>query len=279
MGYDGELIVWENRQVRSARVCLGEVVYEAGGQCGPRNQRDFQLVFLHSGELNVAVDTRQHQLRPGHVGLFLPGGGEHFSFSTTHTTHHSWCSVAPAYVPAELRQQLENAPPSQVCNDLLRRLLAAGLTLDQSASELGHSVVDHIGLALLTGYAMSADEQVDDVVVAKAIRYLHQHLLEPDCLQQAHVAAGVSRNTLISRFRNQLKTTPARYVWRCRTERGIALLTETSQTIAEIAYACGFRDPFHFSRLVKALQGISPQSLRQQGRPTTEPTPRFRRSP
>ncbi len=267
MGYDGEFVVWENRHVRSAQVGLGEVVYEAGGQCGPRNQRDFQLVFLHSGEINVAVDTRQHQLRPGHVGLFLPGGGEHFSFSTTHTTHHSWCSVAPAYVPAELRKQLENAPHSQVCNDLLRRLLAAGLALDESASELGHSVVDHIGLALLTGYAMVTDVGVEDAVVAKAIRYLQQHLLEADCLQQAHVAAGVSRNTLISRFRRQLKTTPARYVWRSRTERGIAMLTETGRTIAEIAYACGFRDPFHFSRLVKALQGVSPQSLRQRNWP------------
>lgn len=42
------------------------------------------------------------------------------------------------------------------------------------------------------------------------------------------------------------------------------MLTETGHTVGEIAYACGFRDPFHFSRLVKGLQGVSPQNLRRQ---------------
>jgi transcriptional regulator GlxA family with amidase domain len=89
---------------------------------------------------------------------------------------------------------------------------------------------------------------------------MEQHLTEPDCLQTAHVAAGVSRNTLITWFRTELQVTPARYLWRLRAERGIAMLAETGNTIAEIAYACGFRAPFHFSRHVKSLAGpVSPR--------------------
>lgn len=42
------------------------------------------------------------------------------------------------------------------------------------------------------------------------------------------------------------------------------MLLETRNTIAEIAYHCGFRDPFHFSRLVKAMQGVAAQHLRER---------------
>mgnify|MGYP000452538382 CR=1 FL=1 len=264
MGYDGDRFVWENRRVRSEHVCIGEVLYQPGGSCGPRVQRDWQLVFLHSGQLSAAVDGKQRRLSPGQVGLFLPGKSEEFSFSETHATHHSWCAVTPSLVPGTLRRLLESSPESQVCSEVQTRLLAAGVALDGTDSEVARSVVDHIGLALLSAYAKAGTEHADEGVVAKAARYLEQHLFEDGCLQKAHLAANVSRNTLINRFSKELGMTPARYLWKKRAERGIAMLSETGHTIGEIAYACGFRDPFHFSRLVKGLQGVSPQNLRRQ---------------
>lgn len=259
----GERIAWENRRVRSEWVCFGEVLYEPGGKCGPRVQRDWQLVFLHSGELCSAVDEREQWIAPGQVGLFRPGRTEHFVFSTTRETHHSWCSVAPSLVPPALTRLLEAAPALQLCDQVQARLLAAGVALDRADSTASQSVVDHIGLTLLTAYVAAGADREGEGVVARAVRYLEQHLAEETCLQQAHRAAGVSRNTLISRFGAELGVTPARYLWRLRAERGIAMLAETGHTVAEIAYACGFGDPSHFSRLVKHLQGVSPQNLRR----------------
>jgi AraC family L-rhamnose operon regulatory protein RhaS len=166
-------------------------------------------------------------------------------------------------VSADLRQRLETARRILVCDPVQERLLAAGLALDRADSEVARNIVDHLGLALLAAYAKAATEPAGNSVVAKAIRYMEQHLAEEGCLQKAHVAAEVSRNTLISRFRSELGTTPARHLWRLRAERGTAMLADTGCTVAEVAYACGFGDPSHFSRLVKKLQGISPQNLRR----------------
>jgi AraC-like DNA-binding protein len=259
----GEGITWENRRVRSELVCFGEVMYQPGGTSGPRAQHNCQLVFLHSGTLLASVDGEMSRLSPGEVGLFLPGKTEMFHFSETLPSHHSWLSVASSLVSADLRQRLETARRHVICDQVQARLLAAGLALDRADSDVARSIVDHLGLALLTAYAKAATEPVDNRVVAKAIRYMEQHFVEEGCLQNAHVAADVSRNTLISRFRSQLGTTPARYLWRLRAERGTAMLAETGCTVAEIAYACGFGDPSHFSRLVKKLQGVSPQHLRR----------------
>jgi AraC family L-rhamnose operon regulatory protein RhaS len=154
------------------------------------------------------------------------------------------------------------------CNEVLTRLLAVSLGLGRVESPAGSHVVDQLGFALFAAYAHTGSAQADamagDPVVMKATRYLEEHMRDQDCFRKAHDAAGVSRNTLISRFRRDLKTTPARYVWRLRTERGIEMLADTGLTIAEIAFACGFQTPFHFSRLVKQLQGVSPQQIRRQ---------------
>jgi AraC-like DNA-binding protein len=260
----GEHIAWENRRVRSELVCLGEVMYQPGGTCGPRVQRDWQLVFLHSGELVASVDGQTKRLASGEVGLFMPGKTEVFEFSVSLPTHHSWCSVAPTLLPASLEKQLKTVPESHAGDLVEAGLLASGLALGRADSELAQGLVDQIGLALLGAYVNAATVRAAGGVVDKAIRHMQQHLSEEPCLQGAHLAAGVSRNTLISRFNAELGVTPAKYLWRLRAERGVAMLAETGLTIGEIAYACGFGDPSHFSRLVKELQGASPQALRNK---------------
>lgn len=268
MGYDGDRFVWENRFVRSTDVCFGEVLYAHGGSCGPRIQRDYEFVFVHSGDVRVEVDGQTRRLTAGRVGVFLPGHREHFLFSDSRPTHHSWCTVAPSALSPATRRTIESAPNALACNEVLTRLLAAGLALGRVHSATGSATVDQIGFAVVAAYAHAGSDAAlalaADPAVLKATRFIDEQLRDHDCLRKAHAAAGVSRNTLIARFRRDLLTTPARYLWLRRTERGIEMLANTGQTIAEIAFACGFQTPFHFSRRVKNLQGLSPQQIRKQ---------------
>jgi AraC family L-rhamnose operon regulatory protein RhaS len=146
------------------------------------------------------------------------------------------------------------------------RLLATGLAIGSVRTRNARRLVDYVALSLFAEYLDAAEDrwaqEPHDVVVAKAARFLADHLTEDNCLQLVHEAIQVSRKTLIQKFRRDFKTTPARYLWRLRTERGIEMLTKTGLTIAEIAYNCGFQNPFHFSRRVKEQQGISPKEVR-----------------
>jgi AraC family transcriptional regulator of arabinose operon len=266
VAYDGTRFVWENRQARSERVCIGEVLYAAGGTCGPRIQRDYELVFLHSGELMVHVDDCRHALVAGCVARFLPGHREHFQFSATTETHHSWCVVAPGAMPPPMRRALRLAPFSVPYSSALGHLLAAGLAMGPVRTRGATETLERLGLLLFGEYLNAVREHHDthDSAVRRAARFLAEHFAERDSLQQAHRIAGVSRNTLTAHFQREMKTTPARYLWRLRTERGIQMLAETGLSVAEIAFKCGFQDAFHFSRLVKQLQGIPPREVRRR---------------
>ena len=267
--YDGTKIEWEQRSVRSSRVTFGQVRYQPGGYCGPRVQRDFQLVLLYSGSCTVRVDAARRVLRVGDVYLFKPQHREHFLFDSHTPTHHFWCSVAPASLPPTLRRALDampdkGHPPSECFN----RLVSAAFLLRTGQSPAALQVVDALAFALFSEFLNLADHATlmirDDACVTQALRHMEDHLGEPDCLAGAQQAARCSENALIYKFRAAVGTTPARHLWRLRTEKGLGLLAETGLSVAEIASQCGFKNPFHFSRCVRRMQGQPPREVRRR---------------
>jgi AraC-like DNA-binding protein len=257
-----------NWRLHTPNAVVGEVLYEPGGECGPRVQRDYELVILHSGQCRVSVDGAPRELRADAVYLFLPGRHEHFRFAGDRQTHHSFCSVRPAFMPKSLRRQLQKATAHINCSEIFRNLLAAIFKLSPSQEASARLLIDQLSLSLFAEYLSSArrvaSESDRDQAVNRFLRHIEEHFGEEDCLLQAHRAARISRNGLIIKFHDRMRTTPARYLWRMRVERGAAMLYETGHSIAEIANHCGFRNPFHFSRLVKGHFGVSPRALRQQ---------------
>jgi len=112
--------------------------------------------------------------------------------------------------------------------------------------------------------ARSGGEETDhEGPCERARRHLEEHCAEEDCLKGASRSAGITPQHLIRLFRQNYQQTPGRYLWQLRVERGARLLTATGLTVAEIADQCGFKNPFHFSRLMRKMQGLSPRQLRR----------------
>jgi len=249
-------------------IAFGDVWYHARGECGPRIQQDYQLVIVHLGEANVTFDGQGCVISPGSVALMMPGRREHFRFSRTHRTHHSWCAVHPDRVPASLRKRLTQLPPVQPQSQTFEFLMKAGFGIRAWRRKEGQDMLLTLGLALLEEYIRmakaGADETIREGPCERARRYLEEHCGEEDCLQKASQKAGVTPQHLIRLFREQHDITPGKYLWQTRVEQGAGLLTATGLTVSEIADRCGFKNPFHFSRLLKQMQGVSPRQLRQR---------------
>jgi AraC-like DNA-binding protein len=265
--YDGTKVQWEDRHSCTDDVVIGRVLYEVGGSCGPRTQRDYQLVVMHSGDATVTVDKTKHSLAAGHVYLLTPGHREYFTFSRDRGTHHSWCSVNPGRMPDDMAQSLQKAPRDVPCSEIMDRLLSVVFDIDPASGHCAAALIESFAITLFHEYLHVADTRSqsprNDPVIARAISYMEWHFADEDCLAGCHAHAGISRNVLTKRFGELLQVTPAKYLWRLRTEKGIAMLYDTGLTISEIAYRCGFKNPYHFSRKVKELHGQSPRDMRR----------------
>ena len=264
--YDGIRISWANRWVHTARSAIGEIVYDPGGYCGPRTQLDYELVIIHSGACTVSIDHTSRELAVGKLHLFYPRHREHYTFSTQTQTHHSWCTISPKFMPRNLQQKLEKAPLAVPVTETVQYLLKAASQLRLPKSFAAEKQIDFLALCLFAEFLRLSDEAIVppgwNHPAYKAERWMEDHYSEEDCLARAIQASGVSKNALSYKFREQFHTTPGRYLWKLRTERGIALLGASGHNISEIAYNCGFKNPFHFSRLVKQHQGESPHKIR-----------------
>jgi AraC-like DNA-binding protein len=269
VAYDGVRIEWSQRNMRSADAAFGQIRYLPGGYCGPRVQRDYELVLLYSGSCNVRINNCLRTLKIGHVYLFSPAHHEHFIFSEQCQTHHFWCSAKPSVLPQELLHSLDSVTENGLApSECFNRIVSSAFLLRSNQSTPACRVINSLAITLFYEFLNMVNNAItfvqSDTCVIKAIRHMEDHFSEEACLCDARHAAGCSTNTLLYKFTQSVGTTPSRHLWRIRTEKGVQLLADTGLTIAEIAERCGFKNPFHFSRCVRRIQGVSPREIRRR---------------
>lgn len=73
---------------------------------------------------------------------------------------------------------------------------------------------------------------------------------------------GLSPRQLRRKLKDLTGLTTAGYIRSLRLQRAAQLLEERSGTVSEVAYAVGFQDPKHFSKLFRQVFGVSPSEVR-----------------
>jgi transcriptional regulator GlxA family with amidase domain len=100
--------------------------------------------------------------------------------------------------------------------------------------------------------------------LARAIQMMTETIETPVSPSVIAEEVGISARQLERLFGKYLNCSPKKYYVELRLERARRLLLQTEQSITEIAMACGFESPGHFSRVYRAAFGVTPSV--QQGR-------------
>ncbi len=252
---------------RPPSTTFGEVVYPAGGVCGPRTQRDVQIVIVHEGVADIRIDGDERHLAAGEVALLHPGRREFFRFSVGSRTVHSWCALDPTSLSRELLRTTRQLPFSRPLSWRMHELIRLGLSLAGAGERDGVGALrDALGIAVVRELVLDAEpgEAALPVIVRRAQCLIDARSAEPLTLTTIARGAGASVPHLIRLFRQHLGETPSRYLWKVRTVRGVRLLADTGLSVSEIAARSGFQSPFHFSRLAKLHFGAAPVVLRER---------------
>lgn len=103
---------------------------------------------------------------------------------------------------------------------------------------------------------------ITDPRLEAVIAAMEEALEEPLPAAELARIAGVSDRQLERLFRRALGCTPNRYYLDLRLRRARILLGQTHMPVMEVALACGFATPAHFSRAYKAHYGQAPRAER-----------------
>jgi len=102
-----------------------------------------------------------------------------------------------------------------------------------------------------------ADPKLEAVITA-----MEENLEEPLASREFARISGMSERQLERLFHRALGCTPIRYYLDLRLRRARILLGQTRLPVMEVALACGFATPAHFSRAYKAHYGHAPRAER-----------------
>ena len=102
--------------------------------------------------------------------------------------------------------------------------------------------------------------------VRHAIRVMEEHLETPLSMVELCREIGISHRQLNRLFAQYVQKAPALYYRDIRLDRARGLVTQTSLSMAEVAYASGFSSQVHFSRAYKERFGLAPSRDRIEGR-------------
>jgi LacI family transcriptional regulator len=105
-----------------------------------------------------------------------------------------------------------------------------------------------------------------DPVVARAIRFLYDHVSKPIGVPDVADHVGVSRSTLDKRFRRLLGRTVHDEIERLRVKTAQRLLRSTDLPIRAIATQSGYANEIYLGFVFRRAVGISPGKFRQQVR-------------
>jgi AraC-like DNA-binding protein len=101
------------------------------------------------------------------------------------------------------------------------------------------------------------------VRLSRTLDYIEQHYTEPLSLEILAGQEGYSEQYFISVFKRSYGIAPLHYVMQKRIEHAKELIRTTSLSLKEISFACGYEDPYYFSRIFKKMERVSPKKYRE----------------
>ncbi len=97
-----------------------------------------------------------------------------------------------------------------------------------------------------------------------AIRIMRDQIEEPVSPSMIASELGISTRQLERLFGKYLNSTPKKYYVEMRLDRARTLLLQTEDSVTDVAMACGYESPGHFSKVYRARFGVSPHAQRNK---------------
>jgi AraC-like DNA-binding protein len=258
---------------------VGEFVCEAGPGDRPFEERhdSFAIAATLSGSFTCRGESGEAALFPG--ALLLGNAGQCYSCGHAHSRGDRCVSLnlapeafaeiaAVAAGTSRYRFAAPAAPPHAALTPLVAGLeglacLRSPLRIEERALEAAARIV-----AILAGRALVPPRATARELkrIAEAARAIEARS-DDETLDLAALArsAQLSKFHFLRVFRRVVGATPHQYLIATRLRRAAARLSETSDSVTSIAFACGFGDLSTFNARFRAAFGRTPSNYRGSG--------------
>ena len=156
----------------------------------------------------------------------------------------------------------ESRPVWPISNPSALRPLLEELARDTAAKEKS-ARIDRIAERIILE-TLLPPHVTASCLISKALKAIQTNWQSPPNLESLAGECNMSVSTFQRRWNESMGTTPARYALGLKLQEACRLLIESSDSISEVAHACGFDDEFYFSRCFRRQFGSPPRTYRKE---------------
>lgn len=233
----------------------------------PGGRRDYQLLYVASGEATFYRDGRIRCVPAGTLVVYRPGDPQHYEYRAADRTDVYWAHFSGRDAP-----ELADVAPDGFADAGVSAeygMLFGRMIGELQLRRLGFEDLVEVDLRRVVALARRHAAEVSGgdggrmpAVVRGAVTYLHEHAVERFSVAEYAEEQGLSVSRFIHVFREATGQSPKRYQTSIRMNEARMLLESTDYPVAEIADMVGYDNPLYFSRLFRAHVGMPPSACR-----------------
>lgn len=250
-------------------------------QIGLHSHGDWELSYVVAGSGRKRLGESYTDFGPGDLVAVAPGVVHCWEFDPA-SADESGNIVNITVIFS--RGFVERMAAFPELADGARRFLSAESAIafdDATAAEIARQLVGMRGATpggrlaamaavfeiIAVGSTMSVGRRsvsADDVMQRLRV-YLECNYMRAVSLREVSDYFGRGKTTFCSMLRRRYNTTFSAVLNSVRISHARRLLADTSQSVAQIAYAVGYTDAAYFNRVFRRLTGMSPTAFRRSG--------------
>ena len=242
---------------------------------------DLEFMLIIEGEMSYDVNGGKIFLQAGE-GIFVNSRCFHYGYSDTHTDCRFICILLSPQLLTENTYFIQNClnpliqnthfpyqklnPSVQWQNSILHNLeelYAKNMDTIHPFAILENT----IRIFRLLSENMNAfpdhDKNTDEILSLTAmIGYVQKNYTHKILLKNISSVGNCCKTKCTSLFQKYLNMPPMTYLNHYRLEKAVSLLQNTSMSVTEIAYACGFSNTSYFCELFHKYYLTTPKQFR-----------------
>lgn len=259
---------------------------------------DFEWIYIQDGEMNYDINGEKILLRPGN-SLWVNSRQMHYGYSEHLRECYFLCFLFHPQLLNSSRRLYQDFVLPVLNNDALPYLLydeedplgntvANRLkTIMQKKNQASASQLDPLAATGASAFEMEitglfwmlwgdiyrqhlacskeARDMNTDLEISRAmVSFINLHFADKITLADIAAAGNVSRSKCCAIFAHYLKQPPNDFLNTYRLKVSAGLLTNTQNSITEIALSCGFNHLSYFSKQFARYFGCTPKEYRRQ---------------
>ena len=243
---------------------------------------DLEFILILKGQMSYDINGQKTSLQTGE-GIFINSRCLHYGYSDIHKECLFICILLPpqllavnTYVARNCLhplihnvqfpyQKLHPSVPWQ--NSVLRDLK---MLYEDNATQIQpfHILERYAHIFRLLSENMNVhqtqdEKDTEDILALTAmIGYIQKHYTRRILLKDIAVAGNCCKTKCTALFQKYLATSPILYLNHYRLEKSVYLLQNTTMSVTEIAYTCGFSNTSYFCEIFHKHYHVTPGKFR-----------------